>query len=202
MNIVKGDLIRKAKSLKMKSKTIELDGIGQILFERSNRAKRINISVKPFRGVRVAVPYRVSFDKALQFAQSKKSWIRKHMNKMRAVEEENENFIKNSTEINRAEARKKLVNRLNELSEKHGFTYNKVFMRNQRTRWGSCSSKNNINLNIKLIRLPDEMIDYVILHELVHTRIKNHTKEFWRELDRLVGSAKTKNKRLKEYKIF
>jgi predicted metal-dependent hydrolase len=188
--------------LKAKSKIIEIDGIGQLLFERSNRAKRINISVKPFRGVRVAVPYRVSFDEAIQFAQSKKSWILKYLDKMKAVEKEHENFSKNSTEIDRAEARKKLVGRLNELSEKHGFSFNKVFMRSQRTRWGSCSSKNNINLNMKLIRLPDEMIDYVLLHELVHTRIKNHTKEFWRELDGLVGDAKAESKRLKEYKIF
>ncbi len=188
--------------LKAKSKIIEIDGIGQLLFERSNRAKRINISVKPFRGVRVAVPYRVSFDEAIQFAQSKKSWILKYLDKMKAVEKEHENFSKNSTEIDRAEARKKLVGRLNELSEKHGFSFNKVFMRSQRTRWGSCSSKNNINLNMKLIILPDEMIDYVLLHELVHTRIKNHTKEFWRELDGLVGDAKAESKRLKEYKIF
>jgi predicted metal-dependent hydrolase len=137
----------------VKSKIIEIDGIGQILFERSNRAKNINISVKPFRGVRVAVPNRVSFVKALKFAQSKRNWMRKHLDKMKQVEKEHEKFLKNSTVIDRAEARKKLVSRLNELSEKYGFRYNKVFMRNQRTRWGSCSSKNNINLNVKLIRL-------------------------------------------------
>ena len=61
-----------------KYKHIEIGGIGQILFERSNRAKRINITVKPFTGVRVAVPYRVSFDKAREFAQSKKNWIKNH----------------------------------------------------------------------------------------------------------------------------
>lgn len=188
--------------MKAKSEIIEIDGIGQILFERSNRAKRINISVKPFRGVRVAVPKRTSFNKAIQFAQSKASWIRNHINKMRVLEKEHENFLKNSTEIDREEARKKLVGRLNQLCEQHGFTYNKVFIRNQKTRWGSCSSKNNINLNIKLIRLPDEMIDYVLLHELVHTRIKSHNKEFWGELDRIVGDAKAKNKRLKDYTIF
>ena len=121
---------------------------------------------------------------------------------MKAVEKEHENFLKNSTVIDIAEARKKLVNRLNEVSEKHGFRYNKVFMKNQKTRWGSCSAKNNINLNMKLIRLPDEIIDYVLLHELVHTRIKNHTNEFWAELNRLVGDAKAKRKRLKEYNIF
>jgi predicted metal-dependent hydrolase len=188
--------------LKMRSKIIEIDSVDQVLFERSKRAKYINISVKPFRGVRVAVPYGVSFNKAKQFAQSKRNWIKKHLDKMKLVEKEYETFSKHSTEINRAEARKKLVNRLNELSEQYGFSYNKVFMRNQKTRWGSCSSKNNINLNMKLVRLPDEMIDYVLLHELVHIRIKNHTNAFWAELNKFVGDAKEMSKKMNEYKMF
>jgi len=121
---------------------------------------------------------------------------------MKQVEKEHEAFSKHSAEINRAEAREKLVNRLNELSEQHGFTYNKVFMRSQKTRWGSCSAKNNINLNMKLVRLPDEMIDYVLLHELVHTRIKNHTNAFWIELNKFVGDAKGMSKKINEYKVF
>ena len=188
--------------MKTKAESIEIDGIGQILFERSKRAKNINISVKPFEGVRVAVPYGVPFDKAKQVAQSKRSWIQKHLAKMNQVEQEHKNFTENSTEINRAEARNKLVNRLKGLSEKHGFGYNKVYMRNQKTRWGSCSAKNNINLNMKLVRLPDEMIDYVLLHELLHTRIKNHTNGFWSELNKLVGDAKGMSKKLNEYKVF
>ncbi len=186
---------------KVKSKTIEIAGVGDILLERSSRAKHISLSVRPFKGVRVAVPYGVSFDKAKQVAQSKKSWIQKHLDKMKQVEKEHEVFSKNSTEINRAEARKKLVGRLYELSEQHGFSYSKVFMRNQKTRWGSCSAKNNISLNMKLVRLPDEIIEYVLLHELVHTRIKNHTNEFWTELNRLLGDAKKMDRRLNEYKI-
>ncbi len=186
---------------KVKSKTIEIAGVGDILLERSSRAKHISLSVRPFKGVRVAVPYGVSFEKAKQVAQSKKSWIQKHLDKMKQVEKEHEVFSKNSTEIDRAEARKKLVSRLNELSEQHGFSYNKVFVRNQKTRWGSCSAKNNISLNMKLVRLPDEMIEYVLLHELVHTRIKNHSNEFWTELNRLLGDAKKMDRRLNEYKI-
>ena len=182
--------------LKARAKTIEFDGIGQILFERSKKARHINISVKPFKGVRVAIPYGVSYDKAKQVAKSKKSWIKKHLDKMKHVEKEHEVLSKNLTEIDRNEARKKLVSRLNELSDQHGFSYKKVFMRNQKTRWGSCSANNNISLNMKLVRLPDEMIDYVLLHELVHTRIKNHTNEFWTELNRLVGDAKKIDKRL------
>ncbi len=84
--------------------------------------------------MRVAVPYGVSLAKAEQVAQSKKSWIQKHMVKMKQVEQEHGAFSKNSIEINRAEAKKKLFNRLNELSERHGFNFNKVFMRNQKTR--------------------------------------------------------------------
>ena len=185
----------------MKSKIIEVAGVGRVLFERSRRARRMNISVKPFKGVRVAVPYGVSLDTAVHFAQTKKSWILKHLDKMRKVEQAHNIALKTATEIDRGKARKKLVDRLNELSEKHGLRYNRVFLKNQKTRWGSCSIKDNINLNVNLVRLPDDMIDYVLLHELVHTRIKNHTQEFWRELDRLVGDARAKNKRLKAYKI-
>ena len=188
--------------LKAKAENIEIDGIGQIFFERSKRAKNINISLKPFKGVRIAVPYGVSFDKARQVAQSKRGWIRKHLDKIKQVEKAHDVFIKNSIEIDRAEAKKKLVYRLNELSEKHDFNYNKVFIRNQKTRWGSCSARNNISLNMKLVRLPGEMIDYVLLHELVHTRIKNHANGFWAELNRLDGDAKEKNKKMNEYKMF
>ncbi|MGD2029905.1 MAG: SprT family zinc-dependent metalloprotease [Desulfobacterales bacterium] len=184
------------------SKIIEVDGVGPILFERSNRARHINISVKPFKGVRVAVPHGLTFNKAKQFAQSKRNWIKKHLDQMKQVENEHKAFLKHLPEIDRGEARKKLVHRLNVLCNQYGFRYNKVAIRNQKTRWGSCSSKNNINLNMKLVRLPDEMIDYVLLHELVHTRIKNHTKAFWTELNKFVGDAKKMSKKMNEYKVF
>ena len=99
------------------------------------------------------------------------------------------------------EAKENIRARLMELSEKHKYKYNKVFIREQKTRWGSCSVKNNINLNIKLVLLPSRLMDYVILHELVHTKHKNHSPLFWTELDNLTGSAKVLNKQLKSYGI-
>ena len=81
------------------------------------------------------------------------------------------------------------------------FTYNNITIHNQRTRWGSCSPNNNISLNMKLVRLPDDLIDYVILHELVHTRIKNHSKKFWDELNVYICDAKKLERRLKEYGV-
>ncbi len=183
----------------VKSETIQLEGVGRILFERSSRAKNINISVRPFRGVRVAVPSGVSFKKAGEFACSKKEWIQKHLAKMRQVEQNYQILSKNLNSINRADARKILVQRLDELANKHGFKYNWVFVRNQKTRWGSCSSKNNISLNAKLVKLPGKLMDYIILHELVHTRVKNHGKGFYAELGRLVTDRKLLDSELKQY---
>ena len=98
----------------------------------------------------------------------------------------------------KAKVKNMLTERLRYLTEKHGFTYNRVFIRNQKTRWGSCSHKNNISLNMKLIRLPDELIDYVILHELVHTDRKDHGKAFWTEMDKIIGDGKKMASRLKK----
>ncbi len=182
-----------------KSKIIEIDGVGPVLFDRSRRAKHLIIHVKPFTGIRVAVPYGVSWDKAEKIVCSKIDWIHKQQARIRKIRQKYGSLLKDFESINKAEARRKLIRRLEELAEWNGFDYNKVFIRNQRTRWGSCSTSNNINLNMKLILLPDELIDYVILHELLHTQIKNHSRKFWTELDRLVGRAKHFAKQLKEY---
>ena len=185
----------------MQSNKIKLQGVGEILIERSRRAKHIHISVRPFKGVRVAVPFGVSFARAEAFARSKAEWMKKHLRKMRRLEQAHIRFSKNSVKIDKATAKKKLVKRLNELSEQHGLPYNRVFIRNQKTRWGSCSGKDNISLNCKLANLPEELIDYIILHELVHTRVKNHSKKFWQELNKLVGDARKLDKRLNEYRM-
>lgn len=79
----------------------------------------------------------------------------------------------------RKEAKIYLPRRLNELALQYKLNYNKVFVKNIKTLWGSCSSKNNINLNIHLMRLPKHLIDYIILHELAHTVIKGHSPSFY-----------------------
>src|SRR3990170_4088628 len=191
-----------------KTKTVEMKGIGIVLFEKSARAKYLNISVKPFTGVRVAVPRRMSFKMAEQTVDTKISWLQKHIPKKAQMERKNKGQEKKKKKkkakieepIDHKEAGKLLVARLGELSRQHGLPYNRVSIRNQRTRWGSCSSKNNINLNIKLFLLPAELRDYVILHELIHTKIKSHGSEFYVELGRLVGKARVLKASLNSYK--
>jgi len=177
-------------------KQIEIDGIGPVLFEHSKRARRMIITITPRTGVRVAVPDRAAFKRAEEFVHSKAKWIKKQLALMEQVERE---FDGKAKEINRSKARQKLIKRLEELASKNGFPYNRISIRNQKTRWGSCSSKNNISLNIKLVLLPEELMDYVILHELVHTQIKNHSKDFWDELDKYTADAKIKASELRRY---
>ncbi len=183
------------------SNTVEIDGVGPVLFKRSRRAKHVNISVKPFKGVRVAVPDGLPFKKAEEFVNAKMDWIQRHLYRMKQYEEENKIISDASVDIDRTTAKRKLIRRLKYLAGKHGLTYNRVFIRNQKTRWGSCSHKNNISLNMKLVKLPDELMDYVILHELVHTRVKDHSNSFWAELNRLVGNGKGMALRLRGYDI-
>jgi predicted metal-dependent hydrolase len=191
------------------AKTVELQGVGSIQMERSRRAKHISVSVRPYKGVRVAVPVGVSFASAELFARSKAGWIKKHVDTMEQMERAVRILLENNrchgghenNRIDRPTARKQLIDRLDYLAQKHGYQYNRVFIRNQKTRWGSCSGKNNINLNVNLVSLPDELRDYTILHELVHTRIKNHGKRFWAQLDGLLGDARKLDRALNDYNL-
>ena len=229
---------------------LNLDGI-PITFYRSKKAKNINISIRPFKGVRVAVPRLASFRQAKQFVVLRKHWIEKHAAQMKQFEDRqtvfnwdtefktkyrtlnlikskidvisynyNENqivvhipesesilnsdvqdFIVNAIEKTyRLEAKAYLPNRVEKLAKTYDLVYKKVKINNAKTRWGSCSSENNINLSLQLMRLPDYLIDYVILHELAHTKVKNHSTQFWYFLDALTeNKAKKLDKELKSY---
>lgn len=185
--------------MREQSTFIYIEPIGRVLFERSVRARRLNISIKPFRGVRVAMPRAASLQQAENFVQTKLAWIIKHLERMKLLEMQHRTASANAPAIDTDAARRKLHARLDVLAVRHGFTFNRLCIRNQKTRWGSCSAKNNINLNARLVLLPNRLIDYVLLHELLHTRIKNHGQGFWKELDRLTDDAKGLARSLKSY---
>ncbi len=183
----------------MPTTALDIEPIGQVLFAKSKRAKRLSITLKPFKPVRVAVPHRVSIRKARKYLNSNIEWVKKHLPNIRRLEQKHKTMVKDSPLICKKEAKELLISRLNQLAQKYGFSYKRIFIRNQKTRWGSCSQLNNISLNVKLLRLKDELVDYVILHELVHTRIKNHSKKYWAELDKYTGNAKALDKELKKF---
>ena len=104
-------------------------------------------------------------------------------------------------QVMRQEAKIYLPGRLAELAKKHGLKFENVYVKHVKSRWGSCSSANNINLNLHLMRLPDRLIDYVLLHELAHTLEKNHGIGFWQLLERICPGSKTLDRELRKYHV-
>lgn len=100
----------------------------------------------------------------------------------------------------RQEAETELADRLSQLASRHGYSYKSVAIKRLTSRWGSCSTDRRISLNYFLMQLPWELIDYVILHELVHTRHMNHGPAFWKELAGLVDEPKKLQRTVRAYK--
>ena len=184
---------------KSKSNTLEVGGAGLIFLEKSRRARKLSISLEAPGVVRAAVPYRISFKEAKRTILSNMQWLKKYLSRMDRLKREHESLFKNPVNVSEKTAVRKITTRLGQLAAEYGFTYNKVSVRNLKSRWGSCSEKNNISLNVKLARLPQKLVDYLILHELTHTRVKSHGKAFWGCLEALIPGAKELDSRLKKY---
>ena len=82
-----------------------------------------------------------------------------------------------------------------------GITYGRISMRNQKTRWGSCSSNGNLNFNNRLLFVPKELVDYVVVHELAHRKVMNHSNTFWTVVEKYMPDYKERRKKLREYHI-
>lgn len=98
----------------------------------------------------------------------------------------------------RGQAESLLPQRLDSLAAEHGFTYNKVTIKQMRSRWGSCDRHRNIVLNLFLMQLPWEQIDYVLLHELTHTEVLRHGPDFWQAMERVLPDVKQLRKAVRD----
>ena len=99
----------------------------------------------------------------------------------------------------KAEARRFILKRLEEINKSGRFKYNRIFVRNQKTKWGNCSSKKNLSFNWRLIMTPLFVVDYLIFHELIHLEVMNHSKEYWLRLSLAYPEYKEANQWLKKF---
>jgi len=181
--------------------TLDLGGI-TINFRRHSFARRITIKIQPFKAVTVTLPLRASLGAAREFVIHKEEWIRESLEKMREIEERETQLSKNLPKIDLAAAAQLLHSRIDFLAKQHGFVYNRIVIRRQKTLWGSCSAKKDISLNAVLAVLPQDVMDYVIIHELVHTLVRNHGKEFWHRVVSILPQAPVLRRRLRSYRHF
>ncbi len=182
-------------------RNIDIEGVGRVLLKKRRGTRHLNIRVIPFKGVKVTVPYMFSFMEAERVVRSKRGWMKKQLLKMGSVENEYNSNAKNVICLEDSEARKMLVRRACELAVQYQFRFNRISVRHQKSQWGSCTAANNLILNIKLAGLPEKFVDYVILHELIHTRIKSHGKVFWDMLERYVPDARDIDAALGKYHL-
>ena len=152
--------------------------IGEVVFRKSTRTRRISIRVHPVKGVSVSMPYRVPYMVALGFFKLKRSWVLETMSRQKEKIKDVPSASSQEIEALRRKAKAELPGRLAELASRHGFIYNKVTIKHNSTNWGSCSARNNINLNLNIVRIPKLLQDYILLHELCHLRHHDHGHAF------------------------
>ena len=161
---------------------------------RSDR-KSIGIQITA-DGVVVRAPKRLSAAEIDRFVQSKRSWIEGHLSKIPAPQPK---FTQEEIEALARKALTVIPDRVRHFAPIVGVTYGRITIRNQRSRWGSCSGKGSLNFNCLLMLTPSFCLDYVVIHELCHRKEMNHSPKFWAAVATVVPDYKLHKKWLKEY---
>ena len=182
---------------------MDLDDKTHIEVIRSKR-KTLAIEIRPDMRVVVRAPEKIPQNEIIKFVEEKQNWIKKHLVQMYFKAEENKKH-KKVPALTNADIEKLCQKALSVIPDKvkyyaeiMGVTYGRITIRNQKTRWGSCSSKGNLNFNCLLMLMPDKVLDYVVVHELCHLKQMNHSKKFWKEVERYMPDYPNYKKWLNE----
>ncbi len=163
-----------------------------ITFTKKRNAKYLRIRIKGDGTCWVTVPFRVPMRWAEKFVEEKREWIEKTRERLRTkstkyaaphappqlAQEAGQPQVPSYSHA-KPEALRFTTQRLAELNRHYGFAYGKIRIRNQQTRWGSCSKRGNLNFNYCIVYLPPHLADYLIVHELCHLKEFNHSPRFW-----------------------
>ena len=165
--------------------------------------KTIGLQVKEDGEVLLRIPNRLSARALQDFLNREQSWIWQKAEQMQSrIKQREATGATPVGQLSREELEKikeKIGSRVRYYGKIMGVTVGRI--RNQKTRWGSCSSKGNLNFNYQLYYLPDELLDYVVIHELVHRRHMNHSADFWAEVEKYCPDYKIYRKQLNEYRL-
>ena len=158
------------------------------------RSRRKSISLEISRQGRILVRAPLSMRDAeiARFVSGKEEWIRTHLEKVRQIREQASGQRLTAEEIRALADRagREIPPRVEMFARKAGVSYGRITIRNQKTRWGSCSGKGNLNFNCLLMLAPPEVLDYVVVHELCHRKQMNHSAAFWAEVARVIPDYK------------
>lgn len=167
-----------------------------------SKRRTLGLQVKCDGTVFARVPFRISDAAVRRFIEEHTDWI---LRKRKTWESPGgvpvTNLPKVVTEAGKRQIRRLVTQRVAYYAKLMGVAYGSISMRNQKTRWGSCSSEGNLNFNCRLLYVPPELVDYVVVHELAHRRHMDHSAAFWQEVERYLPDYKERRERLKQYGI-
>ena len=168
-----------------------------------SRRKSLAIEITPELQVVVRAPARMPVREINAFVQEKDDWIRGHLQRMeekkRLREQHREPaFSEEELQELATQAMTLIPQKVRYYAQIIGVTYGRITIRNQRTRWGSCSGKGNLNFNCLLLLMPEEVLDYVVVHELCHRKEMNHSARFWEEVEKILPDCRQRRKWLKD----
>lgn len=170
-----------------------------------SKRKTMCLEIKPDGTLIARVPFFMKNDDILKFIDSKKNWINLHLNKLNENKAHIEITYLTKDEINTliSKATNYIPLRVAYFSKIMGVSYNRISIRTQKTRWGSCSSKGNLNFNALLMLTTKDVIDYVVVHELSHRIEMNHSPRFWSIVENVLPNYHVQKEWLKEngYKL-
>jgi predicted metal-dependent hydrolase len=156
---------------------------------RRSKRKSAAIKITADMQIVVFVPVYVSDNEIERMVISKSKWIDEHMLKVQSTIDERSKLEKITFEKIKEladQAVEYIPKRVKYYAEKENFVYNKITIKNLVSRWGSCSTKGNLNFNCLLMLTPDYVIDYIVVHELCHLREMNHSEKFWAEVEKIM----------------
>ncbi|MCE9585256.1 M48 family metallopeptidase [Candidatus Nomurabacteria bacterium] len=164
------------------------------------RGRKVLISVGADGAVYVSKGARVSLGSVEKIMREKWDWVQSKIAEQKAKPQKilAHCSIKDFSE-NKERARELASGRLEHFNNFYKFNFKKVYIRNQKSRWGSCSGKGNLNFNYKIVFLPAELADYIIVHELCHLKEMNHSARFWALVAQQISDHKQKRKAIQLY---
>ncbi|MDO5134770.1 MAG: SprT family zinc-dependent metalloprotease [Eubacteriales bacterium] len=167
-----------------------------------SRRRTLAIEIRRDGSVLIRAPLKMPEARIGAFVQEKRGWIFQQLEKIPGVPGQGSPVIPRIPEDERLRLKKEagvvLRQRSAYFAKRLQVHYNRITIREQRTRWGSCSSNQNLNFNWKLILAPMEVLDYVVVHELCHLKEMNHSPAYWREVEKILPDYERQKDWLKQ----
>ncbi len=174
----------------------------QYTVRKSKRAKRLRLAVYCDGNVVVTTPVGVQKFIIQDFILEKRQWIYEKLRFFRSVDTQTiRTFSEDDYLLYKNAALDLVTQRVEHFIKIYGYSYNQINIKNQKTRWGSCSKKGNLNFNYKIIFLPQAVRDYIIVHEICHLMEFNHSKKFWQLVEKALPGYIDIKKQLQSFDL-